>query len=141
MRYWLLVTHPDNFELMKKKNIAAMKAKRKSFAQQVEKGDKVVFYLTKIGKFGGVAEFISKTREDKSKIFTEEKPGETHPWRFDVKFEVKLDEEKYVPSEDFKDKLKYLKKWPVKYWKLGFQGNVHEIGEEDYKTLKKGLTS
>lgn len=149
MKYWLLVTHPNNFEIMKAKNIAAMKAKRKSFAEQVEIGDKVVFYLTKIGKFGGVAEFTSYVREEKDKIFTEEKPGpssakasegkEVHPWRFDVKFEVKLDENDYVPSEDFKDKLKYLKKWPAKYWKLGFQGNVHEIPEEDYEILKGGL--
>src|SRR3989344_3721518 len=137
--YWLLVTHPANFEIMKQKNIAAMKAKRKSFAHPVEVGDKVVFYLTKIGKFGGVAEFISTVREEKTKIFTEEKPGEIHPWRFDVKFEVKLDTNSYVDSEDFKDKLKYLKKWPAKYWKLGFQGNVHEIFEGDYKTLKGGL--
>ena len=135
MRYWILVTHPDNFKVMKAKNIAAMKAKRKSYAQKVEVGDKVVFYLTKIGKFGGVAEFKSKFREDKSKIFTEEKPGEIHPWRFDVKFEVALDETKYVPSENFKEKLRYLKKWPAKYWKLGFQGNVHEIPKEDYEAL------
>lgn len=156
MKYWLLVTHPDNFELMKAKNIAAMKAKRKSFAEQVRPADKVVFYLTKIGKFGGVAEFSSKTREDHSKIFTEEsevhlrgeksshlggvqKSRETHPWRFSVKFEVKLDEKDYVPSEVFKDKLKYLKKWPAKYWKLGFQGNVHEIPKEDYELLKNTL--
>ena len=154
--YWLLVTHPKNFEVMKAKNIAAMKAKRKSFAEKVEIGDKVVFYLTKIGKFGGVAEFTSKVREDKTKIFTEEssihlrgensshlggvkKDEEVHPWRFNVKFEVALDEDKYVPSEEFKDKLKYLKKWPAKYWKLGFQGNVHEIPEEDYKTIKTDL--
>lgn len=134
-QYWLLVTHPNNFEIMKQKNITAMKAKRKGYAEKVEVGDKVVFYLTKVGKFGGAAEFTSKVREDKSKIFTEEKPGELHPWRFDVKFEVKLDEKDYVPSEDFKDKLKYLEKWPAKYWKLGFQGNVHEIPEVDYKII------
>ncbi len=139
MNYFILVTHPTNFELMKAKNITAMKAKRKSFAEKVEVGDKVVFYLTKIGKFGGVAEFTSKFREEKTKVFEEEKPGEIHPWRFDVKFDVKLDEKDYVPSEMFKDSLKYLKKWPVKYWKLGFQGNVHEIPKEDFETIKKVL--
>lgn len=139
MRYWILVTHPDNFELMKAKNIAAMKAKRKSFAAQVVVGDKVVFYLTKIGKFGGVAEFKSKVKNQTSKIFPEESEGELHPWRFDVKFEVKLDENDYVPSKEFKNELKYLKKWPARYWKLGFQGNVHEIPKEDYETLRKAL--
>src|SRR3989344_5407243 len=129
MNYWLLVTHPANFEVMKSKNIAAMKAKRKSFAERAQVGDKVVFYLTKIGKFGGVAEFASTVREEQSKILTEEKPGETHPWRFDVKFEVALDEDDYVPAENFKDKLKYLKKWPAKYWKLGFQGMCMKLAK------------
>lgn len=137
--YWLLVTHPDNFTIMKAKNIAAMKAKRKSFAERVEIGDKVVFYLTKIGKFGGVATFKSKFKDQRSKIFPEEKENEVHPWRFDVDFEVKLDEKDYVSAEEFKDKLKYLAKWPAKYWKLGFQGNVHEIGKEDYETINSAL--
>lgn len=139
MKYWILVTHPNNFEIMKDKNMAAMKAKRKSFALAVEPGDKVVFYLTKIGKFGGVAEFTSRARNETSKIFTEEKVGEVHPWRFDVEFERKFSPEGYKDSEIFKDKLKYLKKWPAKHWKLGFQGNVHEIGKEDYETLRKGM--
>lgn len=139
MNYWLLVTHPANFEVMKQISIAAMKAKRKNYADRVKRGDEVVFYLTKIGKFGGTAEFVSTVREEKTKIFTEEKPGEVHPWRFDVKFEVKLDEKDYIPAENFKDKLKYLKKWPAKYWKLGFQGNVHEIPVDDYKLLFSAL--
>src|SRR3990167_9989711 len=112
---------------MKAKNIGAMKARRKSFAERLEIGDKVAFYLTKIGKFGGIAEFKSKFKDQRSKIFPEEKENEVHPWRFDVKFEVKLSPEDYKSAEEFKDKLKYLKKWPAKYWKLGFQGNVHEV--------------
>ena len=59
MNYWLLVTHPDNFKVIKAKNIAAMKAKRKNYAEKVEIGDKVVFYLTKIGKFGVLPLLIS----------------------------------------------------------------------------------
>ena len=57
-----------------------------------------------------------------------------------MKFEAKLSPEDYKDSELFKDKLNYLKKWPAKYWKLGFQGNVHEIEKEDWETLKKGLS-
>jgi len=139
VNYWLLVTHPANFEIMKAKNIAAMKLKRKNFAQRVKVGDKIVFYLTKIGKLGGSAEFKSKVREESKKIFEEEKQGEIHPWRFDVEFEDKIDAQNYISAEVFKDKLIYLKKWPAKYWKLGFQGNVHEIPKEDWETLHDAL--
>lgn len=139
MNYWMLVTHPENFKIMKVKNMAAMKAKRKSFAERVKVGDKVVFYLTKIGKFGGAAIFKSKFKYQKSKLFVEEKESEIHPWRFDVKFEVKLDEGQYIASEEFKDKLEYLRKWPAKFWKLGFQGNVHEIPKGDYEIILKAF--
>ena len=139
--YWMLVGTPENWEIMGKNgfNLCAMKARRKNYASRVRRGDKVVFYLTKIQAFAGAAQFLSTYSEDHLPLFVSEKPKEDYPWRFKIKPEVMLDESKAVPAESLKDKLKYLKKWPPKYWKLGFQGNVHVIGEEDYKTIKSTL--
>lgn len=153
MTYWMLVGTPENWEIMAKNgfNLCAMKAKRKNYAMQVKPGDKVVFYLTKIQSFAGAAEFASFYTEDHSPLFISEKKGssftkalkdkEDYPWRFKIKPEVMLKKEETISAEKFKNKLKYLKKWPAKYWKLGFQGNVHQIPEVDYLTLKQSLTS
>lgn len=47
MKYWILVNRPENFEVMKAKNIAVMKVKRKSFAQRVEPAIKQFFISQK----------------------------------------------------------------------------------------------
>lgn len=139
MTYWLLVNTSTNFEVIKAKNITAMKSRRKNYATQVKPGDKVVFYLTKLQAFAGAAEFTSTFTEDHSKLFVSEKKNEDYPWRFKIKPEVMLDKEKAVPAESLKDRLEYVKKWPAEHWKLAFQGNVHVIGEADYKTIKSAL--
>lgn len=141
MNYWMLVGTRENYEIMSKDGfkICAMKSKRKNYALQVKPGDKVVFYLTKIQAFAGAAEFVSTYIEDHSPLFVSEKKGEDYPWRFKIKPILMLDQNDAIPAENFKDKLKYLKKWPAKYWKLGFQGNVHEIPKEDYETIKSSL--
>ncbi len=141
MTYWMLVGTPENWEIMSKNgfNLCAMKARRKNYATQVKPGDKVVFYLTKIQTFAGAAEFLSTYTEDHSKLFVSEKAGEDYPWRFKIKPEVMLPKEKAVLAESIKDKLAYVKKWPAAHWKLAFQGNVHVIGEQDYKTIKSTL--
>ncbi len=141
MNYWMLVGTPENWEIMAKNSfkLCAMKSRRKNFAERVKVGDKVVFYLTKVQSFAGVAEFASTFTEDHTKLFVSEKPGEDYPWRFKIKQEVMLKKEESIRAETLKDKLKYLKKWPEKYWKLGFQGNVHEIPKEDYETLSKAM--
>lgn len=143
MNYWMLVGTPENYEIMSEGGfkICAMKSKRKNYAIKVKPGDKVVFYLTKIQSFAGAAEFVSSYTEDHSALFISEKKGEDYPWRFKIKPAVMLPKEKAVPAETVKDKLAYLKKWPVKYWKLGFQGNVHEIPKEDYETLISGIVN
>lgn len=139
MTYWMLVNTPNNFEVMKAKNIAAMKSRRKNYASRVRRGDKVVFYLTKLAVFAGTAEFASTVTEDHSKLFISEKPGEDYPWRFKITPEVMLDKNKAISAETLKDKLQYIKKWPAQQWKLAFQGNVHVIPEGDYRTIQAAL--
>ena len=152
MTYWLLVGTPENWEIMSKNgfNSCAMKSRRKNYASRVRRGDKVVFYLTKLQAFAGVAEFASTVIEDHSKLFVSEKPGrrpgvasgpegEDYPWRFKIKPEVMLDKAKAVPAESLKDKLEYIQKWPAQHWKLAFQGNVHVIPKEDYGTVLEAL--
>lgn len=163
MTYWMLVGTPENWEIISKNgfNLCAMKARRKNYATQVKLGDKVVFYLTKVQSFAGIAEFTSTVIENHSKLFVSEKKGrrpgvaslrvrdnsasatgpegEDYPWRFKIKPEVVLPKEKAVLAQNLKDKLEYVKKWPPAHWKLAFQGNVHIIPKEDYETVRQVL--
>ena len=48
---------------------------------------------------------------------------------------VLLDEPAYLDVREIGPRLAYTKKWPPEHWRLAFQGNLHQIPEEDYKLI------
>jgi predicted RNA-binding protein len=100
-------------------------------------GDRIIFYLTKIMKFGGIAEVTSDYYEDHEKVFSsEKKPNEDYPWRVKVKPITVLTPEQYLDVREIGPTLDYVKRWPPEHWRLAFQGNLHEIPESDYKRIE-----
>ncbi len=141
MNYWMLVSSLENFEISRNLGftVAGMKSRHRKKACDVATGDKVVFYMTKIGCFGGTAEVMGEFFEEGKKIWVSDKPDEVYPYRFLIKPEVILEKERFVKSEIIEPKMKYTKKWPKAHWKLAFQGNVHRLPKEDYELIKKTL--
>ena len=141
MNYWMLVSSPENFEISRNLGftVAGMKSRHRKKAVDVGTGDKVIFYMTKIGSFGGTAEVTGEFFEEGKKIWISDKSDEVYPYRFLIKPEVILEKEKFVKSEIIEPKMKYTKKWPKAHWKLAFQGNVHRLPKEDYELIKKTL--
>jgi hypothetical protein len=37
--------------------------------------------------------------------------------------------------------MDYVAKWPAANWTLAFQGNVHEIRENDYRLIRDAIAS
>jgi hypothetical protein len=37
--------------------------------------------------------------------------------------------------------MTYVAKWPEANWTLAFQGNLHEIGEDDYRLIRDAIVS
>ena len=35
----------------------------------------------------------------------------------------------------------YATKWPAENWTLAFQGNVHEIGNDDYELIRRAVAT
>jgi len=90
-------------------------------------GDKLIFYLTKIMKFGGLAEVTSDYFEDHTRVFKSEKkpvlsaaegPGEDYPFRVNVKPEIVLTPEQYLDVKEIAPRMEYTKKWPAEHWRL-----------------------
>jgi len=100
-------------------------------------GDRLIFYLTKIMKFGGIAEVASEYFEDHEKVFrSTKKPNEDYPFRVNVKPLMVLTPDQYLDVKEIGPTLDYPKKWPPEHWRLAFQGNLHEIPENDYKRIE-----
>ena len=86
-------------------------------------------------KFGGLAEVTSDFFEDHEKVFkSEKKPGEDYPFRVRAKPKIILQPDQYLDVREIAPTLAFAQRWGDN-WRLAFQGNLHEIPEEDYEKL------
>src|SRR3989304_4935257 len=98
--YWIVVGSEENMRIAQARgfDIFGFKSPRRREAAQMRPGDKLVFYLTGIMKFGGLATVASEYFEDGTPVFKAKKPvlsaaegpGETYPFRVNVKPDVIL---------------------------------------------------
>ena len=92
---WILTGSPENFAATREHGfrVIGMKEGRRNMAQQMEPGDQIVFYLTRVKAFGGAVRITGEMYEDRSKLWPG-KPGkpDPYPWRFETQPEVVLDE-------------------------------------------------
>ncbi|MDA2916526.1 EVE domain-containing protein [Nitrospinae bacterium AH_259_B05_G02_I21] len=136
--YWMLVSSEENFERSRARgfDIAGMKSRHRKKAEQVQPGDKVIFYLTKVQAFGGIAEATSTFFESEEPVWDGGKKGDLYPFRFEVRPDVICEAGDFLAVEPIRHKLQHLKKWPDEHWRLAFQGNVHSLPKEDYETIR-----
>lgn len=140
MNHILFVTNPENFKLFDQKHVLGFKQLRKNYAVKTHPGDLLSCYISGIGKVGGIFKIESEMFEDREKLFTEKTPGETYPWRFKVATVILLPEEKWVPIEDFRNKLTMFKKRLGPHWKLALQGQIHYLTEADFEIIENSLS-
>ena len=135
---WVLTGSTDNFEVTRDLGfkLIGMKQRRRLQALQMEPGDRIVFYLTKVMAFGGSVRITSEMFEDREPVWPG-KPGnpDAYPWRFQTEPEIALDEAAWLPAELVKDDLEHIKKWPAEHWKLAFQGQLRIVSEHDTALL------
>ena len=142
MTYWIVVGSPDNFQIASDRgfDLFGFKSTRRKATSEMRPGDKLIFYLTGIKKFGGIATVQTDAFEDHTRIFkSEKKPGEDYPFRVKTKSDIILDEEQMLHVPDYVPLLEFTNKGATKSWALHFQGNLHRISESDYKLLEKEM--
>ncbi len=144
MTNWMLVSGADNFEVSRAMGftVAGMKERHRRKAERVQTGDRILFYLTGIQKFGGTATVTDTYYEDRSeRIWESKKVGEyPYPWRFAIKPDVILARGQFVSAESLLSQLEWVRKWPSSHWQLAFQGNVHVLSDRDFGCIEQALT-
>src|SRR3954469_21990053 len=82
---WVLTGSLDNFRATAEQDfrVIGMKERRRRLAEQVAKGDLIVFYVIGVQAFGGTVRVIGDVYEDRAKLWPG-KPGnpDAYPWRF-----------------------------------------------------------
>jgi hypothetical protein len=135
---WILTGSPENFAATREGGfrLIGMKERRRNQALAVEPGDRIVFYLTQVGRFAGTARVAGSLFEDRTPVW----PGkprnpDPYPWRFPTEPEVVLDEADWVPAEALKEDLEHVRKWPAEHWRLAFQGQLRTVSDADAELL------
>ncbi|HUZ78208.1 MAG TPA: EVE domain-containing protein [Chloroflexota bacterium] len=140
---WMLVSGADNFEVSRRMGfvVAGMKERHRRKAERVQSGDRVLFYLTGIQKFGGTATATDSFFEDRLEpIWAGRKAGEyPYPWRFSITPNCILLPEQFVAAEALLPRLEWVHKWPAAHWQLAFQGNVHVLSDADFGTIEQAI--
>ncbi|MBK5117870.1 MAG: EVE domain-containing protein [Thermoleophilia bacterium] len=136
---WILTGCLENFQINVERgfDVIGLKERRIRQAEQFEPGDRVIFYVTGIKAFGGIARVRSPMFEDREPIWPQgkNKHPEDYPWRVEAEPELVLAEAAFIPAESLLGELEHLGKWPAEHWHLAFQGQLRTISEADSKLL------
>lgn len=139
---WVLTGSLDNFRATREHGfrVIGMKERRRGMAEQIEPGDRIVFYVTGIQSFGAVVRVTGEMYEDRARIW----PGkpqnpDPYPWRFETEPELVLEEEDFVPAVELAAGLEHVRKWPAEHWRLAFQGQLRTVSEADARLLEERL--
>jgi predicted RNA-binding protein len=140
-KYYIITTSPENFDIDRKTSgftVQGLKERHKSTVQKWQPGDKIVYYINKIGKFGAIAEIISGYFKDDAKIWSEN--DEKWPSRAKSRPIIILEKDEFLDVRRYIDNLTLIKnKFSPENWGLAFQGSVREISEEDYQFIESEM--
>src|SRR5919201_920887 len=139
---WILTGSPENFAATREygSRVIGMKEGRRGMAEQVEPGDQIVFYLTRLKAFGAIVRVTGEMYEDRTKLWPG-KPGkpDPYPWRFETEPVLVLDENQYVPAVELAGELEHARKWPAEHWTLAFQGQLRTVSKADARLLDRRI--
>jgi predicted RNA-binding protein len=139
---WVLTGSLDNFRATAERGfqVIGMKERRRRLAEQVAKGDVIIFYVTGVQAFGGIVRVTGEMYEDRDKIWPgKPKNPDSYPWRFETEPVIILDEQEFVPAETLAQELEHVRKWPVEHWHLAFQGQLRTVTYTDAVVIERAI--
>jgi EVE domain-containing protein len=151
---WVLTGSLENFRATRDHDFRVIGAKerRRRLAEQIEPGDRVVFYVTRLQALAGIVRVTGEMYEERTPIWPGKpslgvsrrgtRPREKrdpYPWRFETEPVVVLDEEDFVPAEELAGELEHVRKWPAEHWQLAFQGQLRPISTADARLLERRI--
>jgi predicted RNA-binding protein len=143
MKTWILTGGVENFRIYEERgfDVIGMKEGRRRMAEGFEPGDEIIFYVSGLQAFGGVARVTSYMFEDRTPTWPQgkKKKPEAYPWRVEAEPVVVLTEDSFVPAEEMVGKLDHIAKWPAEHWHLAFQGQLRIISDKDAKIVRSRI--
>lgn len=137
-RSWIVVSGPEIFGKTREMGFTrhGIKSTRRNMAKAIQPGDLMAFYVTGRKQFPGVVKVTSPMVEEQTRIWeSSKKPNEMYPFRVGIEKVLVLDEDQWLDAEPYHERFSWTQKWPRANWTLAYQGNLHEIPQEDMDLL------
>ena len=138
MNYWLVITSPENFKHDRENLAFKFQGLPHRFRKQVQRmnvGDRVVYYVMKIQKFGATATITGEYFEDNQKLWIDD--NETWPARRPSKPDIVLTDDELVDAKKLVPDLSFIAN--KDHWGTYFQGSIKTIPEEDFKLIESEM--
>jgi hypothetical protein len=137
-RTWIFTGSPENHAATRELGftVIGLKERNRNRALEIEPGDRIVLYATRVKAFAGSIRVEGEMYEERVKIWPG-KPGKVdpYPWRFATSPEVVLEESDWIPAESLAGRLAHVRKWPPEHWTLAFQGQIRPVSDDDARVL------
>jgi hypothetical protein len=141
-RTWILTGSPENYAATEAHGftVIGLKERNRNRALEIEPGDRIVLYLTRVMAFAAAIRVEGEMYEDRAPVWPG-KPGKVdpYPWRFPTSAKVVLRQEDRVPAESLAPQLEHVRKWPAEHWTLAFQGQMRSVSDADARLLEERL--
>jgi hypothetical protein len=137
-RNWVVVGGPEIFAKTREMGFTrhGFKSTRRNMANSIQPGDMLAFYVTGRKQFAAIARVTSPVVEEQTRIWqSDKKPNEMYPYRAEIEAVVALDDDRWLDAEPYHDRFQWTQRWPRANWTLAYQGNLHEVSQEDMDLL------
>jgi predicted RNA-binding protein len=134
--YYMIITSPDDFKIDLKNSLSmvGLPDKHKRSVKNFCVGDKIVFYISKMSLFGGIAEVNSEYFYNRKKIWTD--PYDLWPHRVLTKpICFNCDFDKMIYIKDIWDNLDFIKSKDK--WGVYVQGSFKKLSKHDFEVIFK----
>lgn len=138
MNYWLVVTSPANFRHDREVLGFSMQGLPLRFGkslQRMDVGDRVVYYVMGLQKFGATATITGEYLEDNSKMWTD--ADEMWPARRPSHPDVVLQDDELVDAKKLVPQLSFITNKDA--WGASLQGSIRQIPEEDFRLIESEM--
>ncbi len=138
--FWMITSNEENFNITVGLDFTkqALKSEYRRKVQRVEKDDRLLFYVSGIRKFTATATVTVPYKEVDSNIWQNEGSA-TWPYLVEIKPELILEEEQYIPAGLLAHRLDYIRRWPPENWYMAFQGNLHLLPKGDFFLIEEEM--
>jgi predicted RNA-binding protein len=138
MNYWLVVTSDANFRYDRDTlsfKTQGLPYRYRKTVQKMTKGDKVVYYIMGLQRFGATATITGGYYEDKNKLWTDD--DELWPSRCPSEPDLVLLDDELIDAKKLVPNLSFIERKEV--WGVYLQGSIRQIPEEDFHLIESEM--